>query len=154
MCVSCSVMTDSLWPHGLQHNRLTVFHYLPESAQTHVHWVSGAIQPTHPLFFPSFSCPQFFPASGSFPMSWLFTLGAQSTGASTSAPIRPVNIQHWFALRLTGLISLQPKGLSRVFSTRVQRHLFFGPQTVLWFNPLEKSWFLLYEPLSAKWCLC
>ena len=113
----------------------SVLHYLLELAQTHVHWVSGAIQPSHPLFVPFSSCPRFFPASGSFPMSWLFTLGAQSTGASASISVLPVNIQHWFALGSTGLISLLSKGLSRVFSTTVQRHLFFGIQTVLWSNP-------------------
>ena len=72
-----------------------------------------------PLLF----CPQSFPASGSFPMSQLFTLGGQSTGASASASVLPKNIHDWFPLGLTAWISLQSKGLSRVFSnTTVQKH--------------------------------
>ena len=97
-----------------------VYHQLLELAQTHVHWVGDAIQPSHclPLFS---SCLQSFPASGSFPMSWLFASGGQSTRASAS--ILPMNIQDWFPLGLTGLISLKSKGLSRVFSnTTVQKH--------------------------------
>ena len=78
-----------------------------------------------------FSCPQFFPASGSFPMSQLFASGGQSIGASAS--ILPMNIQDWFRLGLIGLISLQFKGLSRVFSnTTVQKHQFFCAQPSLW----------------------
>ena len=73
------------------------------------------------------SCPQSFPASGSFPKSQLFTWGGQNIGASASASVLPMNIQHWFPLRSTGLISLQSKGLSRVFSnTTVRRHQFFS----------------------------
>ena len=87
-----------------------VHHQLSEIAQTHVHWVSDAIQPSHP-----FSCLQSFPASGSFPMSQFFTSGGQSTGVSASASILPVNIQDWFPSGLTGLI-LQSKELSRAFS--------------------------------------
>ena len=85
---------------------LPVLHRLPESAQTHAHWVGDAIQPSHPLV-PFSSCLQSFPASGSFPMSQLFTSGSQSTGAS--ALVLPVNIQDWFPLGLTGLISLSPR---------------------------------------------
>ena len=98
-----------------------VLHYLPEFAWTHVHWVSDAIQPFHPLSSPS-SCLQSFPASGSFPMSQLFTSGGQSTGASASASVLLRNIQGWFPLGLSGLILLS-KGLSRVFSnTTVRKH--------------------------------
>ena len=68
-----------------------------------------------------FSCPQSFPASGFFPMSWLFTSGAQSIGASASASVLPMSIQGWFPLGLTGLISLQSKGLSRVFSSTTEK---------------------------------
>ena len=92
-----------------------VLRYLPELSQAHVHWVSDAIQPFHPLVTPFSSCPQSFPASGSFPVSWLFTSGSQSIGASASASVLPVNIQHWFPLELTDLISLQSKGLSKSF---------------------------------------
>ena len=75
---------------------------------------------------------QFFPASGSFPMSWFFASGGQSIGASASTSVLPINSQDWFPLGLTGLISLQSKGLSRVFSnTTVQKHQFFGAQLSL-----------------------
>ena len=94
-----------------------VFHYLPESAQIHVHWVSDVIQPSHPLLCPFSSCPQSFLTSGSFPVSQLFTWGGQNIGASASAAVLPMNIQCWFALGWTSLISLQAKGLSRVFSS-------------------------------------
>ena len=105
--------------------------HLTEFAQTHVHWVGDAIQPSHPLLPPS---PP-FPAWGSFPVSQLFASGGQSIGASTSASVLPMSIQDWFLLRLTGLISLQSKGLSRVFSnTTVQKHQFFSAQPSLWSN--------------------
>ena len=90
-----------------------VLHHVLELAQTQVLWVGDAIQPSHPLFF-SFS-PQSFPASGSFPVSFLLAWGGQSIGASALASVLPMNIQGWFPLRLTGLILL-PKALSRVFS--------------------------------------
>ena len=84
---------------------------------------------------PFYSCLQSFPASGSFPMSWLFASGGQHTGASVSATVLPMNIERWFPLGWTGLISLQSKGLSRVFSnTTVQKHQFFGAQPSLWSN--------------------
>ena len=80
-------------------------------------------------------CPQSLPASESFPMSWLFASDGQSTGASASASVLPMNIQGWFPLGLTGLISLKSKGLSRIFSnTAVQKHQFFRAQPSLWFN--------------------
>ena len=104
---------------------------------------------------------QSFPASGSFPMSWLFSSGGQNIGTSASASILPVNIQDWFPLGWTGLISLKSKGLSRVFSnTTVQKHQFSSFQLSLWSNShihtglLEKPQFWLYRPLLAKWCLC
>ena len=88
---------------------------LPESIQTHVHWVSDAIQPSHPLSSPSPPALQYFPASGSFPMSQLFTSGGQNIGVSASASVLPMNTQDWSPLGWTGWISLQSKGLSRVF---------------------------------------
>ena len=109
-------------------------HQLPQLAQTHVYWVSDTIQPSHPLLSPS---PPFsiFSRSGSFPMSHFFTSDGQSVGVSASASVLPMNIQGWFPLRLTGLISMQAKGLSRVFSnTTVQKHQFFGAQLSLWSN--------------------
>ena len=110
-----------LWPHGLQHTRLPVHHQLPEFAQTPVHRVSDAIQPSHPLSSPSppaFSLSQhhllllpsaFFQHHGLFPMSQFFTSDGQNFGASAS--VLPMNIQDWFPLGLTGLISLQFKEL-------------------------------------------
>ena len=89
-----------------------VLHYLPEFAQIRVHWVGDAIQPSHPLSSRSPLCPQSFPVSGSFPVSQLFASGGQSMGASASASVLPMNIQGWFPLGFTGLISLQFKGLS------------------------------------------
>ena len=109
-----------------------VHHQLPELAQTHVHWVNDAIQPSHPL---SSHSPPSFPASGSFPVSQFFALGDQSIGASPSASVLPMNIQAWSPLGWTGWISLQSKGLSRVFSnTTVQKHQFFDAQSYLWSN--------------------
>ena len=82
----------------------------------------------HPLVL----CPQSFLASGSFPMSWLFTWGGQSIGVSASASVLPMNIYNWFPLGWTGWISLQSKGLSNLFSnTTVQKHQFFGAQVSL-----------------------
>ena len=92
---------------------------------------------------PFSSCPQFFPALGSFPMSWFFASGGQSIGASASASVLPMYIQDWFPLGLTGLISLQSKGLSRVFcSTTVQKHQSSGVQPSLWSNSLICTWLL------------
>ena len=86
-------------------------------------------------------CPQSYPASGSFPVSWLFASGGQSIRASASASVLPVNIQGWFSLGLSGFISLQSKGFSRVFSsTSVQKHQFFGAQPSLWSNSHICTW--------------
>ena len=87
-----------------------------QSTQTHVRWVGDAIQPSHPVV-PFSSCPQSFPVSGSFQMSQLFTSGGQSIGVSASTSVLPMNTQDWSHLGWTGWISLQSKGLSRVFST-------------------------------------
>ena len=100
-----------------------VHHQLPELAQTHVHRVGAAIHPSHPLLSPFFSCLQSFPASGSFSVSQFFISGGQSIGVSASTSVLPMNTQEWSPLRWTGWISLQSKGLSRVFSnTTVQKH--------------------------------
>ena len=108
-----------------------VLHYLLELAQTQVHWISDTIQPSHPLSSPSPPALS-FPASGSFPVNRPFVSSGQSGGASASASVLPVNIRGWFPLGWTGLISLQSKGLSRVFfSTTVQEHQFFGTQPSL-----------------------
>ena len=90
---------------------------------------------------PFSSCPQSFPASGSFPMSQLFTSGGQSVGVSASASVLPMNIQDWFPLGWTSLISLQSKGLSRVFSnTTVQKHQFFCTQLSSQSNSQIHTW--------------
>ena len=94
-----------------------VLHYLLEFAQTHVHWANDAIQPSHPPSSLSPSCLQSFPATGSFPMNLLFASDGESIGASASASVLPMNIKDWFPLEWTDWISLQSKGLSRVFST-------------------------------------
>ena len=91
-----------------------VLHYLPEFTQTHIHWVSDAIQPSHPVPAPFSSWPQSVPASESFPLSWLFSSGDQSIGASTSASVLPVDVQGWFPSGLSGLSSL------RAFSIHAQ----------------------------------
>ena len=123
-------MSDSLWLHELQPPGFPVLHYLPEFAQTHAHWVSDAILSSSVA--PFSSCPQYFPASGSFPMSLLFASSSQRTRASALLSVLPVNIQGWFPLGLTGLISLLCKGLSRVFSnTTVWKHWFFHAQLSL-----------------------
>jgi len=99
----------------------------------------------HPIISPSVvpfsSCLQSFPASGSFLISQFFTSGGQSIGASASAPVFPMNIQDWFTLGLTGLISFLSKGLSRVFSnTTVQEYQLFGAQLSLWSNSHIHTW--------------
>ena len=101
------------------------------------------------------SCPQSFPASGSFLMSQLFASGGQSIEASASASLLPMNFQGWFPLGLTGLI-LQSKGLSRVFSNITVQKQFFSVQPSLWSNCHIHTWLLekpklwLYRPLLAK----
>ena len=101
---------------------LPVHHKLSEFTQTHVHWVGGAIQPSHPLSSLSPPALKSFPASGSFQMSQFFTSGGRSIGISALASVLPMNTQGWSPLGCTGWISLQSKGLSRVFNTTVQKH--------------------------------
>ena len=110
----------------------SILHYLPEFAQTQVHWIGDAIQPSHPVS-PFSSCPQSIPASGSFPISLLFPSGGQSIGTSASTSVLTMNVHGLFPLGLAGLISLLSKRLSKVFSsTTVQRHQFFGIQPFVW----------------------
>ena len=132
---SCSVMSDSLLPHELQYARppcpspapLVYSNSCPLSRWCHPTISSSVI--------PFSSGLQSFPASGSFQMSWLFISGGQSIGASASTSVLPKNIQDWFPLGLTSLLSLQFKGLSRVFSnTTVRKHQFFSTQPSLWSN--------------------
>ena len=127
-----SVMSDSLQPHELQHARPPCPSPTPgvNPNSCPLRWwchltISISV-------FPFSSCPQSFPASGSFQMSQLFTSGGQSIGVSASTPVLPMNTQDWSPLGWTGLISLQSKGLSRVFSnTTVQKHHFFCTQLSL-----------------------
>ena len=136
---SRSVVSDSVWPQGLQHARLPCPSPTPGACSNScpsTWWCYPTI-----LFsvIPFSSCPQSFPASGSFLMSHFFTSGGHSIGASASASVLPMNIQDWFPLWLTGLISLQSKWLSRVFSnTIIQKHQFFGAQLSLW--SIKKTW--------------
>ena len=118
----------------------SVHHYLPEFSQIIVHWLVMLFN--HLTFCHSF-CFQSFPASVSFPMSQLFTSGGQSNGASAIASVLSVNIQGWFPLWLTGLIFLQPQGLSRVFSsTKIWKHQFFSAQPSLWPRAHICTWVL------------
>ena len=129
-----SVMSECLWHHGLQHTKLPCPSSTPRACSNPClqnQWFYG-----HPTIsssvVPFSSCLQSFPASGSFLMSQFFTSGGQSIGVSASASVLPMNIQDWFLLGLTVLISLQSKGLSRVFSnTTVQKHQFFSAQLSL-----------------------
>ena len=114
---TCSAVSDSLWPHELKHATLPC----PSQAPGACSYSCPLNQWCHPTIsssaVPFSSCLQSFPASGSFLMSRLFMSGGQSIGASASASVLPINIQDWFPLRLTGWISLQSKGFSRVFTT-------------------------------------
>ena len=128
---SCPTLCD---PMNCSTPGLLVHHQLAEFTQTHVHQVSDDIQPSHPLSSSSPLAPN-PPQHKSFPMSQLFSWGGQSIGASILASVLQMNIQGWFPLGLTGLISLLSKGLSNVFCcTTVQNHQFFGAQSSLWFT--------------------
>ena len=129
---SHSVMSDSLWPYGPQHARPPCPSPTP---RVHLNpcplsrWCHPTISSS---VVPFSSCPQSFPASGSFPVSQLFASGGQSIGVSASTSVLPMNTQDWSPLGWTGWISLQSKGLSRVFSnTTVQKHQFFSAQLSL-----------------------
>ena len=133
--VVAQFMFDSLQPQGVQHARPPCPSPSPEvcpSSCPFYLWCPPGISSSDALF--SF-CPQSFPASGTFPMSQLFTSDDQNTGALASASALPTSIQGWFPLRLTSLVSFLSKGLSGVFSsTTVQRHHFFGVLTSLQYS--------------------
>ena len=139
--LSHSVVSDSLWPHESQHTRPPCPSPTPgvyPNSCPSSRWCHPAISSS---VVPLSSCPQSFPALGSFPMSQLFTSGGQSIGLSASASVLPMNIQGWFPLGWTGWISLQSKGLSRVFSnTTVQKHQFFGAQLSSQSNSHIHTW--------------
>ena len=155
-CCSVAKSCLTLRPCGLQHPRLPCPSLSPG--------VCSNLCPLSQWCYPTISSSvvpfssglQSFPASGSFPMSHFFILGGQSIGVSASATA--VNIQDWFPLGLTGLISVLFKGLSRVFSsTTVWKHQFFSTQLSLWSNShihtwlLDKLYFWLYRPLSVMY---
>ena len=136
-----SVMSNSLWPHELQHSRPP---YPSPSPRVHPNpcpssrWCYPAISSS---IIPFSSCPQSFPASGSFQMSQLFAWGGQSIGVSASASVLPINTQDWSPLGWTGWISLQSKRLSRVFSNiTVQKHQFFSTQLSSQSNSHIHTW--------------
>ena len=139
---SCSVVSDSLHPHEPQHARppcpspIPGVHPNPCTSSRWCHpTISSSVVP--------FSCPQSFPASGSLPMSQLFASSGQSIGVSASTSVLPMNTQDWSPLGWTCWISLQSKGLSRVFSnTTVHKHQFFGAQLSIWSNSHIHTWLL------------
>ena len=140
---SRSIASNSLRPHELQHTRpplsITNSWSLPKPTSIE------SVMPSHHLILchSLSSCPQSLPASGSFPMSQLFTWGDQSIGVSASASVLPVNTQDWSPLGWTGWIFLQSKRLSRVFSnTTVQKHQFFGVQLSSPSNSHIHTWLL------------
>ena len=140
---SCSVVSNSLQPLGLQHARLHCPSPTPGACSNSCQssqWCHSIISSS---VVPFSSCLQSCPASGSFPMNQFFASGGQSTGVSASASVLPMNIQDWFPLGWTGLIFLQPKELSRVFSnTTVQKHQFFGAQLSLRSKSHIHTWWL------------
>ena len=129
------VVSDSLWPYGLQCTRPPcpspppgVFSNSCPLSQWYHPTISSSVTPFS-------SCPPSFPSSGSFPISQFFPSGGQSIRASASASVLPMNIQGWSPLGLAGLISLESKRVSRVFSSLTnQQHQFFGVPSSLWFN--------------------
>ena len=139
---SHSIVSNSLRPHGMQHARLPCPSPSPGACSNSCplsRWchptISSSVAP-----FPS--CLLSFPAWESFPMSRFFVSSGQSIRASASTSVPPINIQDWFPLGWTGRISLQSKGLSRVFFTTVQKHQFFSTQTSLRFNSHIHTWLL------------
>ena len=154
----CSVpgARPTLWPRG----HASVLHCLLEFVQTHAHWVHGCHPTISSSVAPFSSCPRPFPASGTFPMSQGFTSGGQRIGAS--APVLPMNIQGWFPLGWTGLISLLSKGLLRVFSsTTTQKHQFSGVKNLEpWRTFLLPSDVLIFfmigdgQGQSGRWIVC
>ena len=153
---SHSVVSDSLQSHGLKNARLACPSPTPGACSNSCPsswWCNWTILSS----VVPFSCLQSFPASGSFQMCQFFTSGGQSTGVSASTSVLPKNIQDWFPLGLSGLISIQSKALSRVFSnTTVQKHQFFSAQLSLWSKShihvwlVEKPHLWLGRPLLAK----
>ena len=138
---SCSVVSDSVWPHESQHARPPCPSPTPgvhSNSRPSSRWCHPAISSS---VVPFSSCPESLPASESFPMSQLFAWGGQSIGVSASVSVLPMNTQGWSPLGWTGWITLQYKGHSRVFSnTTVQKHQFFGVQLSSQSNSHIHTW--------------
>ena len=154
---SHSVMSDSLWPHESHHARPPCPSPTPRVHSNPCPLSSWCHPTISSSVVPFSSCPQSFPASGPFQMSQLFTSGGQSIGVSASKSVLPMNTQDWPPSGWTSWISLQSKGLSKVFSnTTVQKHQFFGTQLSSQSNfhihtwPLEKPQPWLDGPFWAK----
>ena len=159
-------MSDSLWPHGLPHARFPCPSPSPRvclNSSPLSHWYHPTISSS---VVPFSSCLQSFPASGSLQMRQFFASGGQSIGASASASVLPLNIQDWFPLGLTSLLSLLSRGLSRVFSsTTVLKHQLFSAQAYLWssltsihdywenhgFDYMDLCWQSDVSAFSGKW---
>ena len=140
-------MSNSSQPHGLCQARLpctSLFHGVCSNSCLLNLWCHLTVLSS---VIPFSTCPQFFPASGSFLMSRLFTSGSQSIGTSVSASVLPMNIQGWSPLGLTGLISLKSKGLSKIFSnTTIKKHQ-FGEEPRWWRNRTGRP----LSPLQIHW---
>ena len=140
---SLSVMSNYLWPNGLQHARLPCISPTPKVYTNSCplsQWCHSTISSS---VVPFSFCLQSFPASGTFQMSQFFASGGQSIGVSASASVLPMYIQDWSPLGWTGWTSLQSKGLSRVFSNNaVQKHQFFGTQLFFYSNSHIHTWLL------------
>ena len=154
---SCSVVSNSLQPHEPQHAKPLCPSPTPGACSSSCPLSLWGYPTISSSVVPFSSCPQSFPTSGSFLMSQLFPSGGQSIRVSASISVLPMNTQNWSPLGWTGWISLQSKGLSRVFSnTTVQKHQFFHAQLSLQSNsyihtwPLEKPLPWLDRPLLAK----
>ena len=136
-------MSNSLRPHGLKAHQAPLCLLFPGVCLNSCplnRWCHATnLSSVAPFSF----CLQYFSASGSFPMSWLFASGGQNIAASASASVLPTNIQDWLPLGLTGLISLLSKGLSRVFSsTAIQKHQIFSTQPFFKVQPSHHTWLL------------
>ena len=139
---SCSIVSDSLWAHGLQHARLPCPSLFPSWSLLTFMSIELVILSSHLILcYCLLLLP--FPASGSFQMSQFFASGGQSIGVSASTSVLPMNIQDWFPLGWTDWISWQSKGFSRVFSsTTIWKHRFFSTQLYLWSNSHIHTWLL------------
>ena len=155
---SCPTLQD---PKDYSTPGFLVPHHLLEFAKDHVHWISDAIQPSHPLSPSSPSAFSLCQHQGLFQLSQLFASSSHSIGVSVSAPVLPKSIQGWFPLRLTSLISFLSKGLLRVFSSTTIQSISSPALCLLYCPALTlvhdywKDHSLDYKgPLLAKWCLC